>query len=279
MALLPPFYLDTVVAIGVDDDPQKREWVGTGFLYGHLTETRGKDKDYRVWFITNKHVLKGLSKVYLKFNSAVEQNSADYPMLLIDDKGAPLWHEHPTGKADIAATLLSGQYLQKEQRQFKIIRSDEHIMDKEETKKAQITEGDRVFVLGFPMGLVAPERQYVICRSGIFSRIRDYLDDRTEDYLIDALVFPGNSGGPVILCPSALAIEGTSQHPQAQFVGMVKGYVPYEDVAISRQTGRIRVVFSENSGLAAVEGTQTIVETISSAEQQLINKPTTSPGA
>jgi hypothetical protein len=29
MSLLPPFYLDTVVAIGVGDDPSTRKWIGT----------------------------------------------------------------------------------------------------------------------------------------------------------------------------------------------------------------------------------------------------------
>ena len=32
---------------------------------------------------------------------------------------------------------------------------------------------------------------------------------------------------------------------------MVKSYVPYQDVAISRQTGRPRVVFEENTGLCS----------------------------
>ena len=32
MALIPPHYLDAVVAIGVGDDPEERKWIGTGFL-------------------------------------------------------------------------------------------------------------------------------------------------------------------------------------------------------------------------------------------------------
>lgn len=33
---------------------------------------------------------------------------------------------------------------------------------------------------------------------------------------------------------------------------MVKGYMPYTDPALSRQTGKVRVSFEENSGLATV---------------------------
>src|SRR5690606_32877967 len=57
MALLPPFFLDAVVAIGVGDDPTKRSWIGTGFLYGKLTpKSNANSKSYYVFLITNKHV-------------------------------------------------------------------------------------------------------------------------------------------------------------------------------------------------------------------------------
>lgn len=136
-------------------------------------------------------------------------------------------------------------------------------------KTAGVTEGDRVFVLGFPMGMVAAERQYAICRTGVFARVRDYLEDRTTDYLVDASVFPGNSGGPVINCPSAIAIKGTKSISSANLVGMVKKSVSYTDVATSVQTGRVRVTFEDNSGLAIVEGVRAIVETVELEEQRL----------
>jgi hypothetical protein len=63
---------------------------------------------------------------------------------------------------------------------------------------------------------------------------------------VDAFIFPGNSGGPVMRqCAGAPAGE-------ICLIGMVKGYLPYSDVASSRQTGRPRVTFEENSGLAVV---------------------------
>jgi hypothetical protein len=45
MALLPPFYLDTVVALGVGSDPSKRRWVGTGFLFGNLVAPVPDEKE------------------------------------------------------------------------------------------------------------------------------------------------------------------------------------------------------------------------------------------
>ena len=37
-----------------------------------------------------------------------------------------------------------------------------------------------------------------------------------------------------------------------KFIGIIGEYIPYQEVAISTQTGRPRVVFEENTGLSKV---------------------------
>lgn len=271
MALLPPFYLDTVVAIGSGAVPSKRNWVGTGFIYGKHVEDKGegKNKSYLLWIITNKHVLVDLKEVYIKFNSAQEPNSKDYRVPLISSNGRPKWIGHQNKETDVAAIFLNANFLKQEQRHFAYFKSDENTRSKKQMVESGITEGDRVFVLGFPMGLVDSTRQYVICRSGIFARIRDFLEGNSSEYLVDATIFPGNSGGPVVLCPSALAIQGTKAINRADLVGIVKSYVPYSDVAISQQTNKPRVIFEENSGLTAIEPVDAIIETVDLAIKRL----------
>jgi len=122
------------------------------------------------------------------------------------------------------------------------------------------------------MGMVNPERQYVICRVGIVARIRDLMDGKATDYLVDATVFPGNSGGPVILRPELVSLAGTKATNKASLIGIVKSYVPYHDVAASQQTRRARIVFEENSGLAAVEPVDHIRTTIELAMKRLKNR-------
>ena len=102
------------------------------------------------------------------------------------------------------------------------------------------------------MGLIGEERNYVIARSGGIARVRDALYSSSKDFLIDTFIFPGNSGGPVILRPEAFSIVGTKTITESYLIGIVKGYVPYQDIAYSLQTQRPRVVFEENSGLASV---------------------------
>lgn len=270
MALLPPSFLDTVVAIGVGDDPKERQWIGTGFVYGDLFEESGEQKRYRLWLVTNKHVLADLRGVYIKFNSAAEPNSKDYPVPLVASNGRPRWVGHPNPATDVAAILINAATLQADQRRFSFFRSDEHLMSRTDMRQTGQTEGAPVFILGFPMGLVSPERQYVICRGGYIARIRDFLEEKASDFLVDSMVFPGNSGGPVIVCPTALAMTGSSPTTRADLIGIVKSYVPYRDVAVSAQTKRPRIVFEENSGLTAVEPVDAIQETIALGTRRVL---------
>ena len=84
-------------------------------------------------------------------------------------------------------------------------------------------------------------------------------------YVVDAFVFPGNSGGPVITRPETQSIQGTKFSTKANLIGIVKSYIPYNDVAISQQTNRPRVIFEENTGLTKIEPVDYILETIQTA--------------
>jgi hypothetical protein len=116
----------------------------------------------------------------------------------------------------------------------------------------EVAAGDAVFVLGFPMNLAGAQRNYVIVREGIVARITEMLEGASNTFMIDSFVFPGNSGGPVVLKPEAFSIQGTKSHNNAGLIGVVTSYRPYTDVAVSPQTNRPRVLFEENSGLADV---------------------------
>ena len=58
------------------------------------------------------------------------------------------------------------------------------------------------------------------------------------------------------------AIEGTKRQDKAYLIGVVRAYVPYTDVAVSQQTGQLRMVLQENSGLAEVIPIDAVNETI-----------------
>ena len=259
MALIPAGYLNAVVAIGVGDVPERRKWIGTGFVYGQfLSCGSGESKNYRIFLITNSHVLQDQSKIWLKFNQLRGQGSTDYYVVLRDENGQENWSRH--SDSDVAAFSIDLHLLRRAGHEPGIFRSDENVARVQDLIAYGATEGDGVFLLGFPMGLVDSTRQYVVCRRGCLARIRDVLDGSRQDFLVDALVFPGNSGSPVLSKPEMVAIQGTRRTGKCQLIGIVTSYVPYRDRAVSSQTGRLRVVFEENSGLAAVVPVDVIEE-------------------
>jgi hypothetical protein len=260
MALLPPSWLDAVVAIGVGDIPDQRRWIGTGFFFGDRLQT--DSPQCQPYIVTNKHVVRNQKKIWIKINSATGIDSSDYPVELELPNGRKAWTGHSDQNVDVAVIQVHGGFLHEQARKYAFFQSDVHSMRTSELVESQITEGDRVFVLGFPLGIVDSVRQYALCRHGILARVRDFVEGRSKTFLIDASVYPGNSGGPVILCPSALSIEGTKPVSKAALIGVVKEYLFYEDVAVSRQTGAPRISFQENSGLAVVESVDSICEAI-----------------
>ncbi len=253
MALIPPFFLDCVVAIGFVTNDEVR-YAATGFLVGHLVGEGAEisDRKYRLYLVTNRHVFEGKDVAMLRFNPSDNLAAKVYDLQLRNAEGQAQWQRHPDDAVDLAVQSINAELLRKDGIQFSFFASDSHILPFSKAADEGLSEGDSVFVLGFPLGQVGKERNYVIVRQGVIARVRDALAGTSQEFLVDASIFPGNSGGPVVTRPEAMAIEGTRSSGKAWLIGVVSSYVPYQDVAISVQTDRPRVIFEENSGLAAV---------------------------
>jgi hypothetical protein len=265
MALLSPKYLNSVVAIGKDDGLGNVLWMGTGFLFGYrLPKEVYEENVYSVYLVSNKHVLKDLDYVYLRFNPQDNKPAQNY-RLDINRGAINICKFHQNDNIDVAVVGVPQDYLDNlitsgvDPQFFTFDRESYTIND---LKSLEVTEGEGVFALGYPMGNVGNTRQYVILRGGVIARIHDMLDGYSSDYIIDAPVFPGNSGGPVIIRPEITCIEGTKHQNSSRLIGLVKSYITYKDIAISPQTGRARVVFEENTGLTNVEPVDYIIQTI-----------------
>ena len=265
LALVPPWFLDCVVAIGrpviqVQAGVPNRVWipVASGFLYGEFQEKLPDgQKSYKVYIVTNRHVVDGLeaegaSEISIRFNRKEGGAAKEYDSPFKGPGGQSLWYKHPNPDVDVAVMPINGNVLRQEGIQFEWFRSDENVPNKKELSDFGVTEGDGVFILGFPMRLVGGERNYPIVRQGVVARIRDFLGGNSSEFLIDAFVFPGNSGGPVVLRPESITIEGTKAQGTARLLGVVRSFETYQDIAISQQTKRPRIIFEENSGLATV---------------------------
>ena len=273
MAVIPPFFLDCVVAIGAKNPSGTTQWVGTGFLFGKLIEPvqDSANKQYAVYLVTNKHVLNNHKAIVLRFNPANGLAAREFNESLVDASGNLTWTGHPIDSVDVAVISLNGLKLIAEELRFSLFTSDDTSFTKQVMKESEIMEGDSVFMLGFPMGHVGNEGQYALLRSGVIARVREMLENRSSDFVVDAWSFPGNSGGPVVLKPDALSISGTKPHTKAVLIGVVKGNLNYQEVAVSPQTGRPRITFEQNTGLSLIEPVDHILETIATDEARKRN--------
>lgn len=258
MALVPPGYLNATVAIGVLQPDGSKSWIGSGFLYEHFLDSENGARA----LITNKHVI-GLNKeIWVRFNPLEDHPPKDLKLLTVNDEGIQQWYSHPRLEIDLAIIPIDIRVLVKTGMDYYCFKSTSDVADRATCKDSGVAEGDGVFVLGFPLGLVGTQRNHVIVRQGCIARIGDFLAGHSSEFLIDAQVNPGNSGGPVISKPEVVHITGTTPHYVSYLLGVVQSYVPQQEVALSAQTGRPRVVFEENSGLTSVIPAQMIKEAI-----------------
>jgi S1-C subfamily serine protease len=278
--VIPPYYIDCVVALGRKDmspGPNQGQWIpeASGFLYGKfLAKTDEQHADYRVYLVTNRHVVEehvaatGGGSLWVRFNLSSPGSAKEYEIPFVNQRGGLKWHFHPNSSVDIAVIPINSDFLKNEGARFNDFRSESDTLSRAKAKDLGLSEGDSVFVLGFPMGLVGQHEDYVVVRQGVIARIKDALDSPVPtSFLIDSFIFPGNSGGPVVLRPELISVSGTKAVGNAYLLGIVKGYIPYTDIAISPQTKHVRVTFEENSGLAEVIPADYIDETIADCER------------
>lgn len=263
MALIPPFSFNCVVGLGVRQVDRSVEWVGTGTLVGRLfgQDLSGQNR-YHIFLITNRHVLNRLETLVIRFNPRDRSPARDFDVPLVDTGGNSLWKGHPDEDVDLAALGMDADFLIREGVRYDFFQMDRHGLDLAQMRESGVAEGDAVFTLGFPMGIVDGDRLYVIARSGILARLRDTLEGLRKDFLIDAFIFPGNSGGPVLYKPEIVSIEGTPSVRRSALIGIVAGYLTFRDTAVSHQTGAPRIIFEENAGLAVVHTVDQVREVV-----------------
>ena len=120
-----------------------------------------------------------------------------------------------------------------------------------------LNEGDEIFVVGFPVGFQNDVKNWPAVRQGVVAQIQPYLRGAAQFFLVDASVFGGNSGGPVVTKPQPMGIKGTRWLESNKLIGMVSGH------KVNPNTG-------ENADLGMVIPLETINETIDMAIENLL---------
>ena len=257
MSLLPRNFSLSIVAFGLESSGNDIEFIATGFLYSQLC---GKDENghrlYATCFVTNRHVVEAQEKLVVRLS---DPQSSTYNL-----RGQ--WTVHPDPKADVAVAPFPLDDIEGKAHKVISFNSDTQTSFCEDLQGMEFREGDEVYTLGFPLGLAGYNRNYPIARQGVVARIQDWYDGESDSFLIDASIFPGNSGGPVIAKPTMYSYGQNRTHPK--LIGVVSGYLAHESPAIRDQSGRPVLNSQENSGLATVVPIDKVKETIMSAVRE-----------
>lgn len=254
MSLIPNQYKESVISIGVRVGTQIN-WIGTGFfIIKMIDQNKGQP-----FMVTNKHVIENKDQIVIRLQ---EQDTGalrvlDVPLI---ENGLPMYSVYDDPNVDIAVILLNGGFIMENKLKFSAFDIDRNVINSSGLLQRGGDEGSSVFMLGFPLGLVNVESNSPICRGGYIARIDESEINNTKQFLLDMQNFPGNSGSPVISKPEILSIGGSSTLGECLLIGIVRGYIPYEEQLVNAQTGRVVEVRSENSGIAVVHPVELIID-------------------
>ena len=167
MALIPPHFLNTLVAIGEVSNGDFR-CGATGFLYAHPggLDEHGEQLYYYL-LVTNRHVVdrdfapRAIATPMARFNLSTGKATQPYPI--------EPWVSHP-GTLDVAVALLNATAFIKSGIDYQVFASDRDVLTRQQVlNETGIREGNGIYVLGFPLELAGKERNYVIARQGILA--------------------------------------------------------------------------------------------------------------
>lgn len=273
MSLIPPHYLNSVVSIEIENKEingsMQKISIATGFLIGKQTgESNDKGPLYRLFIVTNRHVFQNQKTkvfqkhVFFRFNT-LDNKSHYFKVNLLKDDDIPLWFMHENENVDLAVLPISATAINNSKINYYFFCDNDIFFAKDFTTK-NISTGDGLFVLGFPMSINGKVRNFVIVRQGIIARVDEEVLENGF-YYIDASAYPGNSGGPVIYKPEMFAITGTSSNSSAGLIGVISSGETYSDIAVSQQTGEPKIIFTEQTGLIRVVPPELIFDIINKA--------------
>lgn len=246
MSMICEKYLNSVVSIGIHDSNNTLIWIGTGFfVYKSINEEGTQGIPF---LVTNKHVVNGLNQIYIKMKN-LKTSKFEEQILYLENNVSLFFDEDPN--VDLAIIKLDGNFINQNNLKFDGFDIYKEAFATDELIKDGANQGNLIYTLGFPLSLVNIN-QTPLCRLGCLSRMDlDELNER-KAILCDIQNFPGQSGSPVIIRPDIVGIVDTKVFNQSVLIGVIKGYIPYQEKLVSTQTNRLIEIREENSGIAEV---------------------------
>jgi hypothetical protein len=113
MAIIPPFFLDCVVAIGIRQVDSEISWMASGFLFGSKLREPvggwGEDGErFQIWLVSNRHVAKNLKNLgVVRFFSQKENEVIEVDLHEWNIRPEGNWIYHPKEDIDVVFVLIN----------------------------------------------------------------------------------------------------------------------------------------------------------------------------
>ncbi len=193
MATIQEQLLFTTLRIERLDAQGNVESIGTGFL---LTHQVGEDA-YKVYLISNKHVLAGAASIAITFTKSKdgEADVGNAVRLPIANVAANVVG-HPDPDVDIAILTCTNLFnLLPNQLYFKAASYDMLATFDE----PELSVAENVYFIGYPDNRYDIANNLSLIRMGLIASHPKYDFNGKPVFVIDAQVFPGSSGSPVYI--------------------------------------------------------------------------------
>lgn len=193
--------------------------VGTGVLFGHPDTS-----NHNVFLVTAKHIFFEPEKNWfpeklrIRFSwfadKSVFENFGS-EILLKNKKNEIYWRPHQNNSVDLAILQLNISIEEAGRSTVTTVRL-ENLATENET-----FEGANILLFGYPGAVGVNYWSKPLVRQGIISYV-DVKEFGKKPILIDAMVFPGNSGGPVFTIPTGMTRDGSMRiGGRSAFLGIV----------------------------------------------------------
>lgn len=185
--------LYTTLRIECLDDNNKTIAIGTGFL---LDRPVGEDA-YKIYLVSNKHVLMEASSIAITFNSGKDGNLEKGKKVRVpinnlkgNVKG------HPDSNVDIAVLDCTGLFVAINDQLFYKRVSYNMLADFYEP---ELNAAESIYFVGYPENRFDYVNNLPLIRTGIIASNPKADFNGVAEFIIDAQVFPGSSGSPVFI--------------------------------------------------------------------------------
>lgn len=191
--------LEHVAVLLKTEDGNHQKFSGTGFLFNFFRQ----NNQSLTAIVTNRHVLAGMVKIEMRFTRKAASNEPDLGKFVDISLETDLQSRiifHPDRDVDLAIIAVSDILLKYEQEGQPIyaIGLDQNLVASEaDLRKFQPLED--VLIVGYPDGISDTANNIPIFRRGITATPVYLRFDGKKQFMIDAAIYHGSSGSPVLL--------------------------------------------------------------------------------